>query len=217
MIPQFTVGSPLLQNVWAGGLLILSVLVAWLVLVGLGYVRRRLEKRSKTAVAPQLLKRLSRPIFLLLVSQGLLLALSSLPYLAPWHSYLGKAAIAFVIAIVTYGSALSGWVLLGWYMRRNKVRQSLTRMIQRITILVVYIIGLLVLLDYLGISITPLIAGLGIGGLAVALALQPTLSNFFAGTQIVFDKMVRVGDYFSGPCRNKGNYSATGPVLRGST
>ena len=195
MMPQFAVGSPLLQSVWAGGLLIVSVLVAWLVLSGLGYVRRRLEKRSKTAVAPQLLKRLSRPIFLLLVSQGLLLALSSLSYLAPWRSYLGKAAIVFVIVIVTYGLALSGRLLLAWYMRRKKVRQSLVRLAQRITILVVYIVGLLVLLDYLGISISPMIAGLGIGGLAVALALQPTLSNFFAGTQIVFDQMVRVGDY----------------------
>jgi small-conductance mechanosensitive channel len=40
-----------------------------------------------------------------------------------------------------------------------------------------------------------MIAGLGLGGLAVALALQPTLSNFFAGTQIVSDRVVRVGDY----------------------
>jgi len=52
-----------------------------------------------------------------------------------------------------------------------------------------------VLLDYLGISISPMIAGLGLSGLAVALALQPTLGNFFAGTQIVSDQLVRVGDY----------------------
>jgi len=51
------------------------------------------------------------------------------------------------------------------------------------------------LLDYFGISITPAIAGLGIGGLAVALALQPTLSNFFAGAQLVLDKTIHIGDY----------------------
>jgi small-conductance mechanosensitive channel len=50
-------------------------------------------------------------------------------------------------------------------------------------------------MDYLNINITPLVAGLGISGLAVALALQPTLGNFFAGTQIVSDRVVRVGDY----------------------
>jgi len=163
--------------------------------LSLGYVRRRLERRRKAALIPQLLQSLSRPIFLLVLSQGLLLALSSLSYLAPWRSYLGKAAIAFAIALVTYGLAGGGRLLLGWYLRRAKVRQSLARLVQRFTILLVYVIGLLVLLDHLGVSIGPMIAGLGIGGLAIALALQPTLSNFFAGTQIVFDHMVRVGDY----------------------
>ncbi len=194
-MPQFASRSPLLEAVWAGGILIAFVLVAWLVLLSMGYVRRRLEKRPKAILITQLLQCLSRPIFLLVVSQGLLLALSSLSYLAPWRSYLGKAAIAFVIILVTYGLARSGRLLLGWYLHRVKVRQSLVRLAERTTVLLVCLGGLLVLLDYLGISISPMIAGLGLGGLAIALALQPTLGNFFAGAQIVSDKSVRVGDY----------------------
>ena len=53
----------------------------------------------------------------------------------------------------------------------------------------------MILLDYLKISISPILAGLGIGGLAIALALQPMLSNFFAGSQIVADRIVKVDDY----------------------
>jgi small-conductance mechanosensitive channel len=195
MMPQFMSGSPLLEGIWVGGVFIASVLLAWLVLLTLKYIRRRLEKHTKTSVIPQLLQRLSRPIFLLVVSQGLILALSSVSYLAPWRSYFGKAAIAIIIILVTYGLARSGRLLMGWYLRRAKVRQSLIRMVQRVTILLVYIGGWLVLLDYLGISIGPMLAGLGLGGLAVALALQPTLSNYFAGTQIVTDRLVHVGDY----------------------
>lgn len=56
-------------------------------------------------------------------------------------------------------------------------------------------LGALVLLGTLGISITPLIASLGISSLAVALALQPTLANFFSGVQLIMDKPIRVGDY----------------------
>ena len=48
-------------------------------------------------------------------------------------------------------------------------------------------VGLLVLMGTLGISITPIIASLGITSLAVALALQPTLENFFSGVQLVID------------------------------
>ncbi len=194
-MPQFASGSPLLEGMWAGGVFIASVFVAWLVLLSMGYAKRRLEKRRKAVIIIQLLQYFARPIFLLILSQGLLLALSSLSYLAPWRSYLGRAAIAFVIILVTYGLARSGRLLLGWYLHRVKVRQSLVRLAERTAVLLVYLGGLLVLLDYLGISISPMIAGLGLGGLAIALALQPTLGNFFAGAQIVSDRSIRVGDY----------------------
>ena len=60
---------------------------------------------------------------------------------------------------------------------------------------VVLTIGILIILGSLGISITPLITALGVGGLAVALALQDTLSNLFAGIHILVERPVRVGDY----------------------
>jgi len=56
-------------------------------------------------------------------------------------------------------------------------------------------IGISVTLNQLGISIAPLLTALGVGGLAVALALQDTLSNLFAGIHIILSKQVRVGDY----------------------
>lgn len=59
----------------------------------------------------------------------------------------------------------------------------------------VLILGLFIILQNLGINITPLITALGIGGLAVALALQDTLGNLFAGVQIILSGQVRQGDY----------------------
>jgi small-conductance mechanosensitive channel len=59
----------------------------------------------------------------------------------------------------------------------------------------IFIIGLLIILSSLGISITPLITALGVGGLAVALALQDTLANLFAGIHILMEKSIRVGDF----------------------
>ena len=60
---------------------------------------------------------------------------------------------------------------------------------------VVWTVGLLILLDDLGVAITPILTALGVGGLAVALALQDTLSNLFAGIHILADQPIRVGDY----------------------
>ena len=57
------------------------------------------------------------------------------------------------------------------------------------------VMGAFIILQNLGIQITPLITALGIGGLAVALALQDTLGNLFAGVQIILSRMVRPRDY----------------------
>jgi small-conductance mechanosensitive channel len=58
-----------------------------------------------------------------------------------------------------------------------------------------FLIGTLLVLDQLGVSISPLLAGLGISGIAVALALQPLLTNLFAGSYVLSDASIRAGDY----------------------
>ena len=201
MQPQFVSGSLLLEVLWAGAILLISILVAWLIILGMRRLGPRVKKRAKSVLMPQLLESLYRPIVLLLVSQGLILALSSLSYLAAWRGNLGQASIAVVIVLATYTLSRGGGVLLAWYLRtapvrrRARIDEGLVRFLRRIMVLIIYAIGILVLLDYLNIAITPIVAGLGISGLAVALALQPTLGNFFASTQIVSDRVVRVGDY----------------------
>ena len=67
--------------------------------------------------------------------------------------------------------------------------------LKRIMPLLVYSLGFLMALSVLNIPISPILAGLGIGGLAVALAVQPTLANFFAGTYVVTEGELNVGDY----------------------
>lgn len=60
---------------------------------------------------------------------------------------------------------------------------------------IIYIVGLLIILQSQGISITPMLTALGVGGLAVALALQPTLSNLFAGLQLIASGKINHGDF----------------------
>ena len=70
-----------------------------------------------------------------------------------------------------------------------------TSIVSNIVKIIVYVIGLLFLLQSLGVSITPLLTALGVGGLAVALALQETLTNLFAGVQIITSGKMKVEDY----------------------
>src|SRR5258705_28008 len=78
---------------------------------------------------------------------------------------------------------------------RRALARPITGLGQAVVRGLVFIIGLLVLLGALGIQITPILTALGVGGLAVAVALQDTLSNLFAGVHLLADKPIRVGDY----------------------
>ena len=68
-------------------------------------------------------------------------------------------------------------------------------LVRRGVLVVVIAMGTMISMDVLGVNITPLVAGLGIGGLAIALALQPTLANLFAGTYVTTENVVGAGDY----------------------
>jgi small-conductance mechanosensitive channel len=70
-----------------------------------------------------------------------------------------------------------------------------TTLVQNAVRIVVVGLGALIVLSNLGIAITPLLTALGVSSLAVALALQPTLSNLFAGFHISLARQIRVGDY----------------------
>ncbi len=85
--------------------------------------------------------------------------------------------------------------LIKTYSDRVDILKTSGNVAQGIVRVVVMGLGLLILFDSLGVSITPIIASLGVGSLAVALALQPTLENFFAGVQLVVDKPIRVGQF----------------------
>jgi len=99
-----------------------------------------------------------------------------------------------ILAILVFVDRLV-YGIIGGYTDRSDVIKNSRSIIQGVSRGLILSIGLLMLLGTLGISITPIIASLGITSLAVDLALQPTLENFFSGTQLVMDKPIRVGDF----------------------
>lgn len=102
--------------------------------------------------------------------------------------------VAVILSVtITIGNVLS--TLIQRTSERRALGRRITGLGESVARGTVYIIGLLVLLAALGIQITPILTALGVGGLAVALALQDTLSNLFAGIHLLADKPIRVGDY----------------------
>ena len=81
------------------------------------------------------------------------------------------------------------------YFERTNKELPKTTLLNTILIGVIYVMGVLVILQYYGISIAPILTAAGVGGMAVALALQETLANIFAGLHLILSKQIRIGDY----------------------
>ncbi len=99
-----------------------------------------------------------------------------------------------IASLTMVGSRLAS-EMVRVYGTRAQGALPVTSLTQNLAQLAVITIGILILMNSLGISITPLLTALGVGGLAVALGLQDTLANFFAGFYVSLAGYVRLGDY----------------------
>ncbi len=115
---------------------------------------------------------------------------------ADWASIVDKTIASTLIISVTLWIADLGARLLQVGLERGRQGNApVTGVLRNVVHVSVLAVGGLVLLDNLGISITPILTTLGVGGLAVALALQDTLANLFAGLHVTMAGNIRVGDF----------------------
>jgi MscS family membrane protein len=174
-------------------LYLLTVLLNSLIGVGIGAFRRHLFG-NPSLQNPQVLP---APIRLLLVALVIrwLLSRVGLPLLARqfWST--------FVLMLVIAGCAWLVMLVNRWgerYLVRRRPSMSgsaaVLRLIRRVTNGLVFFAALLFALHRFGINPTAALAGLGVGGIAVALAAQKTLENVIAGVSLIADQAVRVGD-----------------------
>jgi small-conductance mechanosensitive channel len=199
---EFIKGSPVIQQIiWFVIILVVSALIGWVILMLMRLAQRFFERRREGSIVSKFIGSLVKPIFILILIMGLIIGLGSFSFLARFQGLISQVRITIIVIFGIYGLTRLLSVALDWYMssaafrRAAAIDEGVVRLIRRIMIGVVWVLGMLILLDYHHIAISPILAGLGIGGLAIALALQPMLSNFFAGTQIVADRMLRVGDF----------------------
>jgi MscS family membrane protein len=182
-------------------LLVVAVtLVSWLLVRLIHRIVRPLVARTNTDIDDRLMGLLDGPLRLLLASA--LFAGGALPlrFAEPVLPFLGAVIKALVVLAVTWVALRLTDVVSAVIEQRLKGndRESaiavlpLARRSVKSVLIALAVIGVL---QNLGVNVTGLIAGLGVGGLAVALAAQKTLANLFGGVTLVTDQPVRVGDF----------------------
>jgi small-conductance mechanosensitive channel len=169
------------------GILVQRLVVVWL---------RRAASRTAWKGDDVLVDALGRMPFAWCATAGVYAAVHALPLSDARAALADKVFVSAAIlsATLVVSRALAGLVRLRAE-RTDGNFAAATALVTTIVRLLVIVTGLLVLFQTLGIQIAPILTTLGIGGLAVALALQDTLANLFAGLYVVLSGRTRKGDY----------------------
>jgi len=120
-------------------------------------------------------------------------------YAQPPAAILQIIQFAFTIAVVLQVAIWGREIILGLIARRaaegnNETLSNAMGIIRLLISVALFAIATIVILDNMGVNVTGLIAGLGIGGIAIGLAAQGIFSDLFASLSIIFDRPFRVGE-----------------------
>ena len=203
LIARLGLGDPgWLDPAVAGTLILLAVVLAVIFHKLLFPLILRITARTPTDLDNRMVRATRLPLTAGIVVLGIYLSITlPLDLAGRSQSVLDKGAgvLGLLLGIVAVAAVVSQ--VFGWYIDSVGVSSSsgiglrMLPLLRRITSLLIYAIGGLLILDLLSVNINPLVASLGLGGLAVALAIQPTLANLFAGTYVMTEGIIKPGDY----------------------
>ena len=183
-----------------GLLMVVSVLIASLLMLVIRRIAGSLVKRTETTFDDRLLDRLAGPVRLLLTVLLFAVGAVFLALSIPAFRFLTRLEIVLVVLGFTWALLRLVDVSAETYLARlreheRKTLISVVPLVSRVMKFVVVAVGTIVLLQNVGFDVTGLLAGLGVGGLAVALAAQKSIANLFGGLSLVSDRPIQVGDF----------------------
>jgi small-conductance mechanosensitive channel len=191
-------------------IILATILIALLVRVVLRVIAHRVARRTKTEIDDIVIEAVSKPLFYLVLVGGLEILIR---YLARAFPEVTAEVFVFLHGIkFSLGAVVAGWLIvrlangsIRWYghhiaeKTETKIDEEFIPIVDRIVKLVVFVLVLMSILSHFQVDIKGLVAVLGVGSLAIALAAQDTLANMIAGFILMLDRPFRVGDRIALP------------------
>jgi small-conductance mechanosensitive channel len=176
-------------------LLVSGIILGWILRRWLFPVLIRIAGKTKQNADNLILNSFKKWIIVLIVALGAYIGINRIPLTPQYHDWIDKSFVIFYIICATL---MLSEIVLG--MLRFKTSESdsalpSSSIISKIAKAIIYGLGLVLILQSVGISVAPILTAMGVGGLAVALALQDTLSNLFAGLQILAAGKINQNDF----------------------
>jgi len=179
----------------------LAIIIGWVVYHIFEHYFTKWAKKTKTTIDDEIIKNVKRPVYFLVILIGFWYAVDQLIFLDEYSVYIEYIFLAAEILLIAYIITRVINVLVSWYaervVRKGKLQVSTNILLifKKILHVVVYIFAFLVLLYLSKIDLSGALVGLGVGGIAIAFALQNVLSDAFSAFSIFFDRPFEIGDF----------------------
>ncbi|MBI2660306.1 mechanosensitive ion channel family protein [Candidatus Woesearchaeota archaeon] len=163
----------------------------------------RLTKKTKTEIDDLIVARTNKPLSLILLLIGFRLAVIPHRISGDILDLIEHGISSLIIVIVTYIAIVVVDIIISNWGRKfasrteSKVDDEIVALFQRFSRILLSFVGLIFILQVWGIQVGPLLASLGIAGLAVAFALQNTLGNIFGGVSLIIDRSITIDDFIT--------------------
>lgn len=182
-------------------LIIVGAVVAGKILYWIfGTVVKKLTSKTKTKIDDIIVDMIEEPVVLALTILGLWYGLHRLNFPDNWYVWMGKVYHIMITVNVTWLVARLMDAIIEEYIvpltekTESDLDDQILPVIRKGLKSAIWILGIIVALNNAGYDVGALIAGLGIGGLALAMAAKDSVSNIFGGIMVFTDKPFKVGD-----------------------
>jgi small-conductance mechanosensitive channel len=178
----------------------LAIVIAW---IGHSLFKRylcRWARRTETNLDDEILRNVRAPIFLLAILFGLYYGLSGIASLQAYSEDFATAFTVGEILVVTFTITRIINVLVSWYAeqsakRGKQVSNHILFILKKVVQVIIYVFALVIILGVFGQNLSGIIVGFGVGGIAIALAIQNILSDALTAFSIYFDHPFEIGDF----------------------
>lgn len=187
---------------WSITLLIIlgSVILGKLIYLFFGRIVKKLTSKTKTKVDDIIVDMVEEPVVLAITIAGLWYGLQRLEFTEWWYDWMGKVYHILIAINITWFIARLVDAIIEEYIvpltekTESDLDDQIMPIVKKGLRSVIWILGIIVALNNAGYDVGALIAGLGIGGLALAMAAKDSVSNIFGGIMVFTDKPFKVGD-----------------------
>lgn len=192
-------GNRIISIIFAALAIIASVVAGRLLYWISKNVITKLTSKTKSKIDDIILDMIEEPLAFTIVLIGIYLSLGFLILPSNWDPHISKGFKALIIINIIWfvsrflDSFIENYLLPLTEKSKSDLDDQILPIVRGLSRILVWSIGILFLLSNLGINVTSLVAGMGIGGLAIAFAIKDMLAHFFGGVTVLTDKPFKIG------------------------